>query len=618
MVQGAPTPPNTLGAGTLAPGGRAGGLLGALALAPGRLLVGEGAQLVIYTRLADGSLQWSAAVPLPGVAQDVAYDAGKAYVAAKSAGLQIIDLDAAGGPRLVGGVTLPGDARAVAIAGTTAYVAAALEGLRVVDVSQPTQPVEVGHLKTGGRVTALAVAGSYAYLADQNTTIRVVDVSQAQTPASIATIDEGGPAVVVVAHEGKLYVGTTTGLRVYSLADPAHPIRTGQYPLTPPYDYDVYALALEGDRIFVGHYQYGVEEFVLNAQGDPTPVCQDCLATFPYDWSRANMSDIAAAGDKVYIADGDTLRTVTFATGQPFTLFATTPGFTLPSSVAVADGYAYVGAQMPGLAVVDLRGSSPRVVSATYTPKARLVPEIYGVAANAVYVILAGGDAGFHVFQRTDPANPTYLNPRIVLGGPAHAIAATDATFVGGGPNTLYRITPAIPLPTITTAAVAMADIVGIASDGNRLYLAGPGGLQVVTWPVGGSVTPVGQYGVAGTVRGVDVDGSLVVLAHDRQVDLLSVAGGTPTLMGTYATVGAATGVSLAGSNLFVTDSAGTLDWVNVADPTTPMRVAQQTQASTPTAVSSSGSLVVSTDRTGGLYVWRALWARIALPMLVR
>ena len=135
---------------------------------------------------------------------------------------------------------------------------------------------------------------------------------------------------------------------------------------------------------------------------------------------------------------------------------------------------------------------------------------------------------------------------------------------------------------------------------------------------MGGSVTPLGQYGVAGTVRGVDVDGSLVALAHNRQVDLLAVTGGTPTLVGTYATVGVATGVSLVGNDLFVADSAGTLDWVNVADPTAPTRVTQQPLANYPTAARASGSIVVGTDRTGGLYVWRALWARIALPMLVR
>ncbi|MFN8472569.1 MAG: hypothetical protein U0822_10295 [Anaerolineae bacterium] len=616
-AQGALTPPNTLGAGTLAPVGRAGGLLSAVAIAPGRLLVGEGAQLVIYNRLADGSLEWRAEVPLPGVAQDVVYDSGKAYIAAARAGLQIVDIDAAGGPSLIGSVSLPGNARGVAVSGTTAYVAADIAGLRVVDVSQPTQPTEVGHLSPGSRMIAVTAAGVYVYLADQDTTIRVVDVSQAKAPISVTTISDDGPASVVVAQDGRLYVGIPTGLRVYSLADPAHPVQSGRYPATSADYYEVYSLALDGGRIFVGHYQYGVEEFVLDAQGNPTPVCPPCLQTFPYDWSRANLSDIAATGDKVYIADGDTLRTVTFTSGQPFTLFSTTPGFTLPSSVALADGYAYVGAQPMGLAVVDLRGSHPHVVSSYYTPKVQIAPDIFGVAVNTGYVVLAGGDAGFHVFQRTDPAHPTYLNPRTVLGGTARAVVATGDTFVGAGDNALYRIQPAAP-SIAATATVTMTNIVGIATDGSRLYLAGQGGLEIVAWPIGGSVTPVGAYGVGGTVRGVDVDGSLVALAHDRQVDLLSVAGAAPTLVGTYPTVGVPTGVSLAGSNLFVTDSAGTLDWVNVADPTTPTRVAQQTLAGYPTATASSGSLVVGTDRTGGLYVWRALWARIAVPMLVR
>lgn len=602
--------------GTLAPVGRAGGLLSAVAVAPGRLLVGEGAQLVVYNRLADGSLEWRAAVPLPGVAQDVAYDSGKAYVAASRAGLQIVDLEAAPGPSLVGGVTLTGNARGVAVSGATAYVAADIGGLRVVDVTQATQPTEIGSLTTGSRMIAVAAASSYVYLADQNTTVRVVNVSQPKAPTSVSTISDDGPASVVVAQDGRLYVGIPTGLRVYSLADPAHPAQSGRYPATSADYYEVYSLALDGGHIFVGHYQYGVEEFALDAAGNPTPVCPPCLQTFPYDWSRANLSDITATGDKVYIADGDTLRTVTFTSGQPFTLFSTTPGFTLPSSVALADGYAYVGAQRLGLAVVDLRGAHPRVVSSYYTPKVRIAPDIWSVAVNAGYVVLAGGDAGFHVFARTDPAHPTYLNPLTVLGGFARAVVADGDTFVGGGANTLYRIQPATL--SATTATVSVSDIVGIATDGSRLYVAGQGGMQIVAWPVGGSVTPLGQYSVAGTVRGVDVDGSLVALAHDRQVDLLSVAGASPTLVGTYPTIGIPTGVSLAGSNMFVTDTAGTLDWVNVADPTSPTCVAQQPVANYPTATASSGSLVVATDRTGGLYVWRALWSRLALPLILR
>ncbi|MCW5851755.1 MAG: hypothetical protein KIT87_16905 [Anaerolineae bacterium] len=294
---------------TLWPGPHVGGLIGALALADARLLVGEGDRLTVYDAASAGAEQSPlASVILPNVVQDIAYEQGRAYVVTGPGGFQVADV-AAGGTRLVGSMALPGWARSVAVAEGRAYVAAEAGGLRVVDVSQPSQPVELGSVQGEGRFTAVAARPPYAYLADQNATLSVADVSDPHAPRLVYSLDNGSTALDLAVEGGRLYLATTRGLQVFSLADPVQPVEVGRYPQDARYS--LYSLALADGRVFVGHYQTGVEEFRVDAQGQPTPVCPPCPSPYP-DPSRANVVALVAGGGRVYVADGDAWRVMEY------------------------------------------------------------------------------------------------------------------------------------------------------------------------------------------------------------------------------------------------------------------------------------------------------------------
>ena len=68
-----------------------------------------------------------------------------AFVSVQSYGLQIFDLESAGGPSLLGAWRSTASPRAVDVASEHAFVADVV-GLRVLDVSEPRRPVEVAAL----------------------------------------------------------------------------------------------------------------------------------------------------------------------------------------------------------------------------------------------------------------------------------------------------------------------------------------------------------------------------------------------------------------------------------------------------------------------------------------
>ena len=79
-----------------------------------------------------------------------------AYVASGTAGLEIYDLTASGGPTLVGSCDTPGSADGVVVKGDYAYVAAGSAGLQVVDVSDPAHAHIAGSLALPSAARRLA------------------------------------------------------------------------------------------------------------------------------------------------------------------------------------------------------------------------------------------------------------------------------------------------------------------------------------------------------------------------------------------------------------------------------------------------------------------------------
>jgi len=105
-------------------------------------------------------------VNLVGNALGVAVSGNYAFVAADSAGVQVVDITDPANPSLVASVATIGDAQSIALSGNYAYIGGATGGFEIIDISNPTSPVLLPVSTQTGSATDANVSASYAYVAN--------------------------------------------------------------------------------------------------------------------------------------------------------------------------------------------------------------------------------------------------------------------------------------------------------------------------------------------------------------------------------------------------------------------------------------------------------------------
>ncbi len=211
-----------------------GGTMRGLVVAKGHaFLAGYRAGLqVVQLEEAGGELSLAhvASLDTPGLAVGVAVAGDYAYVADWEAGLRVIDISAPAGPREVGAVVTPAFARGVAVAGSYAYVADWVGGVQVIDVSNRASPKAVGHFATMGWASAVTVAGSRAYIAEGNGGLGILNLSNPAAPSRLGRIETGGWAygISVDGTRAGLADGPT-GLGLVDAEDGEFPRVVGRY-----------------------------------------------------------------------------------------------------------------------------------------------------------------------------------------------------------------------------------------------------------------------------------------------------------------------------------------------------------------------------------------------------
>ena len=96
---------------------------------------------------------------------------------------------------------------------------------------------EVWYCDTPGYAYGVAVAGNYAYVADDDSGLRVISIADPAHPSEVGYCGTPGLAWGVAVAGNYAYVADEdAGLRVISIADPAHPSEVG-YCDTPGYAY---------------------------------------------------------------------------------------------------------------------------------------------------------------------------------------------------------------------------------------------------------------------------------------------------------------------------------------------------------------------------------------------
>lgn len=117
------------------------------------------------------------------------------YVAAGSAGLQILNDSMAGAIQKLSIITTGGWASDVAVSGKYAYLANGPDGLRIYDISNPSSPIEKSHLELEGYASRIKLHDNYAYIAEADNGLGIIDISDPAQPVLVSQYTAVSPVL---------------------------------------------------------------------------------------------------------------------------------------------------------------------------------------------------------------------------------------------------------------------------------------------------------------------------------------------------------------------------------------------------------------------------------------
>jgi YVTN family beta-propeller protein len=206
----------------------------------------------------------------PGNANDVKVLGDLALVADGAAGLQVIDISNPLVPVIIGAFDTPGVAHDVFRSGNRVYVADGTFGLQIIDISNPANPTFAGSVDTPGTAKGVAVSGSLAVVADGVLGIQVINISNPATPSIIGSRSTGGDARDVAINGGFAYVADgSRSFTPVSIIDPTNPVLGTSTPSSTG--------GLLQDAEILGRFAFGADFFFVNG----VPIIDVGLAT-PY------------------------------------------------------------------------------------------------------------------------------------------------------------------------------------------------------------------------------------------------------------------------------------------------------------------------------------------------
>jgi len=169
-------------------------------------------------------------ISIPGFASNVDVAGDYAYVAAGTAGLQVVDVSNHHNPRIVGSIDTSGNANDVKVIGNAVLVADGSAGLQVIDVTNAASPTSLGSVDTPGDAQDVSIRGNHAYIADGAAGLQVVDISNLSTPTIVGSMATRGTAIgvdVTVGSQLAVIAEGGTGLELADISTPTNPSPRG-------------------------------------------------------------------------------------------------------------------------------------------------------------------------------------------------------------------------------------------------------------------------------------------------------------------------------------------------------------------------------------------------------
>jgi hypothetical protein len=507
--------------------------------------------------------------PLPATGMSVSVDGDRAYVAAYTAGLQILDVKDPRHPTLLGVYAPPDRAitsvihdedRDIVFLGSSWWDAA-------VDVSDPRAPQLLGErLAPTGLAFHLALSGSYLLSPRLLGGVAITDMSDPTRPEQRATYETPGLAFGVAADSERAYVaGGRMGLHAIQHVDgaPDGPQLLDAIALPGiPWDVDI-----ARDRVFVSSLGSGDVSVVdVAPQADAPPMRRvGTVASFNSDAGVAVEEGLAyglMANDQAH----DQLRVLDVSEPSRTRLVGTGAGdlMTDTQRLVVQGGVAYVASGVNGLQVVDLTPpTQPRTVG--HLGGLGFVSD---VAVEGSVALVAARPAGLKMLDVTDMVAPRELEPAY-RDAAIQAVELRDGAAFALTDHALLTFDTAQPRHPVLLAALDLP----VDPEHPPVDLVVDGDLAVITYTDGGfilcGVSDVRVPRVLGVLNaqvGVDavaiVEDHVLAVVNRAGLQLVDVSDPTaPVTLGAFATTPGFNSVTTVGDTVY---AVGALNGVHI------------------------------------------------------
>lgn len=218
-------------------------------------------------------------IAIPGFANAVKVNGTYAYVAAGSAGLQVVDVTDRTNPKIATSLAIPANANYLRIAGNTLYLATS-SCLTIIDITNPLVPTILGSLQTPDVAWDVAVSGNLAYIADAGSGLQIADVTQAASPSIVGSLSIPNGTAQGIALSGKYAVvaAGSAGVVIFDITTAASPKILGSV-IT---DGDPRKVAAQGSAAFIAQFTLDSSHAATEQVVDfSTPTAPQIVATTP-------------------------------------------------------------------------------------------------------------------------------------------------------------------------------------------------------------------------------------------------------------------------------------------------------------------------------------------------
>ena len=235
-----------------------------------------------------------------GLAEDVAVDGTRLYVAGLWSGLHVLDVSNPAVPRQLGNVDVPGvrpSSYAVVARDSFAYIGwTPVPQFRSVSVSDPTRPTLVGGYDVTNYPEDMVLRDTLVFIAE-DAWFQVVNVARPRQPVLVGSCVLPGDSRGVCLQDTLAFV-TSTPTQVVNVADPAHLVVVGEF------DRGEYGIQIRDTFA----YMTGYYAAYIYSVADPTaPRFLDSVSI------GQPVNDIALADSLAYFGCQDGVRSMSLA-----------------------------------------------------------------------------------------------------------------------------------------------------------------------------------------------------------------------------------------------------------------------------------------------------------------